>query len=54
MRVIESEYIVKLLDMNIIGDQETFDSLYIVMEYVKTDMKNMQQAEERLSIKQVK
>jgi mitogen-activated protein kinase 1/3 len=54
MRVIDSEHVVKLLDMDIIGDEDSFNSLYIVMEYVKTDLRNMQADEKKLSLKQVK
>lgn len=54
MRVIDSEHVVKLLDMDIIGDEDSFNSLYIVMEYVRTDLKNMQADEKKLSLKQVK
>lgn len=54
MRVIDSEYVVKLLDLGIIGDPESFDSIYIVMEYVKTDLKNMQADEKKLSLRKMK
>jgi len=54
MRVIDSDFVVKLLAMGIIGEEDSFDSIYIVMEYIKTDMKNMQEQEEKLSLKQVK
>ena len=54
MRRIDSEFVVKILDMNIIGTGEEFDSLYIVMDFAKTDMRNMQSDKAKLSIKQVK
>eukprot|EP00344_Euplotes_crassus_P000855 CAMPEP_0197002250 /NCGR_PEP_ID=MMETSP1380-20130617/6783_1 /TAXON_ID=5936 /ORGANISM="Euplotes crassus, Strain CT5" /LENGTH=39 /DNA_ID= /DNA_START= /DNA_END= /DNA_ORIENTATION= len=39
-----------MLDMGIIGEEDSFDSVYIVMEYVKTDMKYMQSREEKLNL----
>ena len=54
MRVIKCEYVVKLYDLGIIGDEETFNSLYIVMEFVKSDLKQLQAKEEPLSVRQVK
>lgn len=54
MRVIKSEYVVKLYDLGIIGSEESFNSLYIVMEFVKSDLKQLQAKEEPLSVRQVK
>lgn len=54
MRLLDSEYVVKLLDIGILGDDDSFDSLYIVMEYVKSDLRQLQSKKQSLTVKQAK
>ena len=50
----QNKYIVELYDIGIIGDPSSFNAIYLVMEYVKGDLRDLQANVSSLSERRVK
>lgn len=52
LKQLESPYTIKMLDCGYLGKSENFKSIYIVMEYVKKDLKTFLKSTKQLTLKQ--